>query len=134
MSDELSLIQKQIDELEAKKKALVEQNRSQALSDVRKSVALYGFTAEELGVGVSSKTAVDGSTKKPRRSSEQRQADEKAKHDKSVAEARAAFEREIQVRKFTNAETGVTKYYYAGKKGLMPAGDGVVVKSIEEIV
>ncbi len=133
MSDELSLIQKQIDELEAKKKALVEQNRSQALSEVRKLIALYGFTAGELGVGISSNTAVDSSTKKPRRSSEQRQADEKAKHDKSVTEARAAFGK-VQVRKFTNAETGISKYYYAGKKGLTPAGEGVVVTAIEEIV
>lgn len=126
---ELHQIEEQIKALETQRQEILKKQRSAALEETRKNVQTFKFTAAELGLG-----AVEESVKKPRRSKEERQADEKAKHEKTLAEARAAFAQNIQVRKFANAETGVNKYYFEGKKGVVPAGEGVVVGSIEEIV
>lgn len=133
MSNELQSIEAQIAALVAQKNALLNAQRGDALKEVKKTIATYGFSAHELGLGEVS-TSSEANTRNPRRSKEERQADEQAKHEKSVAEARTAFSKPIQVKKFTNEKTGVTKYHFAGKKGLTPKGEGVVVKTIEEII
>ena len=46
-------IDQQIASLEAKRKALLDESRQEALTTTRANVARYGFTAFELGLGVS---------------------------------------------------------------------------------
>jgi len=51
MSNELAAIEKQIGDLQARKKKLLESTRREVLRQVKETVALYGFTAGELGLG-----------------------------------------------------------------------------------
>lgn len=64
MSTEILSIEKQIAELQARLKKLLDANRTHALKDVRGLIAKYGFTAKELGLedGDGSKTS-DGKTR-----------------------------------------------------------------------
>ena len=133
MSNELQSLEAQIAELVAKKNALLDAQRSQVLKETKKTIALYGFSANELGL-TGDNSAPEEVKTKTRRTTEQRLADEQAKHEKAVSEAKAAFSKSIQVKKFTNEKTGEFKYYWNGKKGIMPNGEGVVVKSVEEII
>ena len=50
---QIDAIDNQIAELQAKKKALLDKTRAEVLITTRASVARYGFTAIELGLGVS---------------------------------------------------------------------------------
>lgn len=49
MSSELEQIEKQLRELQAKRDQLREREKADAIAEVRKMVALYGITAQELG-------------------------------------------------------------------------------------
>ncbi len=59
MSNEIQVLEQQIAELQAKKKAILDGQRQEALELTRSNVRLYGFTAQELGLtaAVSSKKA-----------------------------------------------------------------------------
>jgi hypothetical protein len=60
-SPELSLddLQKQIAELELKKKAIIDAQRSEKLEEVKKIINLFGFTALDLGLSKRGRPAVD---------------------------------------------------------------------------
>ena len=132
---DLQEIEKQIKALEIQRRAILDSQRATVLAEVRKQVKTYGFTASELGLGVGVvAAAADEQTSKPRKAKGEKAAEDLVKRQNVLAEARAAFEKQIQVRKFTNAETGIAKYHWNGKKGIKPKGDGEVVKSVEEII
>jgi len=46
---QISQLDKEIDALQAKRQALLEKNRHEALSSILNRIATYGFTAAELG-------------------------------------------------------------------------------------
>jgi DNA-binding protein H-NS len=50
VSEQISSIDQQIANLLAQKNALLESNRAEALRQAKESIALYGFTASELGL------------------------------------------------------------------------------------
>lgn len=59
VADEVAVLNSQIAELEAKKKAILDAKRTEALKMTRSNVQQYGFTAQELGLSQrSSKKAV----------------------------------------------------------------------------
>jgi len=64
MPTDIASLDKQIAELQARKKKLLDASRAQALKDVRGVIAKYGFKAKELGIedGDGSKTS-DGKTR-----------------------------------------------------------------------
>lgn len=132
---ELEQIEQQIRELEAKRKEILDNQRASVLAEVKKHVKTFGFTASELGINASGEVevAVGEQATKTRRAKGEKAAQDLAKRENMLSEAKLAFETK-QVRKFTNPETGVAKYHWNGKKGLMPKGEGEVVKLIEEIV
>ena len=132
---ELEKIEQQIRELEANRKEILDSQRASVLAEVKKHVKTFGFTASELGINASGEVvaAAEEQATKTRRAKGEKAAEDLAKRENMLAKARLAFETK-QVRKFTNPETGVAKYHWNGKKGLMPKGEGAVVKAIEEIV
>ena len=131
---DLQEIEKQIEELEAKRKSIIASQRASVLREVKQHVKTYGFTAAELGINASGEVvAAEEQVIKTRRSKGEKAAENQAKREEMLADARLAFETK-QVLKFTNEDTGVSKYHWNGKKGLKPKGEGAVVKSVEEIV
>lgn len=133
---------KQQTELQAKIDKIRIEEKAKVIEELKKQISIYNLVPSDLfeiklPVAIF-KTAEEASEeeegKRKRRSKEEKEADEKAKHEKSIADAKAAFEDGIQVRKFYNEDTQATKYYWNGKKGIKPKGDGEVVKSIEQIV
>lgn len=130
-------IQEEIEKIRSEEKTTV-------INEVKQKIRTYKLTLKDLfddddltefAVKFSLRQLDNNNDEKTRkrRTKEEKEADEKAKHEKSIADAKAAFEDGIQVRKFHNEETGISKYYWNGKKGLMPKGKDSVVKSIDEI-
>lgn len=60
-SPELSLddLQKQIAELELKKKAIIDSQRAEKLEEVKKIISLFGFTALDLGLSKRGRPSAD---------------------------------------------------------------------------
>ena len=63
---QIDAIDNQIAELQAKKKALLDKTRAEVLTTTRASVAKYGFTATELGFGISTPKAPKENAQKPK--------------------------------------------------------------------
>jgi DNA-binding protein H-NS len=59
-------IDQQIASLEAKRKSLLAESRQEALTTTRASVARYGFTASELGLGAATPKATNEKAQKPK--------------------------------------------------------------------
>lgn len=57
MSSELDLIENQLKELQAKKKAILDSQKSTVLEEVKATIQQYGFTAIELGLSTKKKSA-----------------------------------------------------------------------------
>lgn len=130
---------KQQTELQAKIEKIRSEEKSKVIEELKKQISIYNLVPSDLfEIKIPSgffKTDEDEEGKRKRRTKEEKEAEEKAKHDKSISDAKEAFKNGIQVRKFHNEETGVSKYYWNGKKGIKPKGkNDVVVKTIEEIV
>lgn len=53
MTDEVAEIERQIAQLEEKRRAILTARRDETLQSVRETIRLYGFTAKELGVNTS---------------------------------------------------------------------------------
>jgi DNA-binding protein H-NS len=53
MEDKIDAIDKEIEGLQIKKKALLEKGKEEALTTIRASIARYGFTAQDLGLSMS---------------------------------------------------------------------------------
>lgn len=128
---------KQQTELQAKIEKIRSEEKSKVIEELKKQISIYNLVPSDLfEIKIPSgffKTDEDEEGKRKRRTKEEKEAEDIAKHQKSINDARKAFEDGIQVRKFHNEETGVSKYYWNGKKGIKPNGEGVVVKSIDEI-
>lgn len=133
------LLKKQA-ELQAEIEKIRSEEKSKVIEELKKQISIYNLVPSDLfeiklPVGIFETNDEEVKTRNPRRTKEQIEAEEAAKHEKSISDAKEAFKNGIQVRKFHNEETGVSKYYWNGKKGIKPKGkNDVVVKTIEEIV
>lgn len=109
MSVELDMLLKQQLEIQNKIAELADKERENTITEIKQKITLFKIKSNELF----NKTG-------------------KEKTDPLEA-AKKAFSEGKKVTKFVS-EAGVAKYHYDGKKGQQPRGDGVVVKSIDEIV
>lgn len=133
------LLKKQA-ELQAEIEKIRSEEKSKVIEELKKQILIYNLVPSDLfeiklPVAIfKTEEANEEEGKRKRRSKDEKEAEDKLKYEKSLEEARKAFEGKIQVRKFEN-ENGINKYYWSGKKGLMPTkGKESVVKSLEEIV
>lgn len=129
---------KQQTELQAKIEKIRSEEKSKVIEELKKQISIYNLVPSDLfeikiPSGFFKAADEDEEGKRKRRTKEEKEAEEKAKHEKLINDAKSAFTGGIQVRKFYNEETQTSKYYWNGKKGIKPNGEGVVVKSIDEI-
>lgn len=132
---------KQQTELQAKIDKIRIEEKAKVIEELKKQISIYNLVPSDLfeiklpvAIFKTEEASEKEEGKRKRRTKEEKEAEEKAKHEKLINDAKSAFEEGIQVRKFHNEETGLSKYYWNGKKGIKPNGEGVVVKSLEEIV
>ena len=64
MSNELDMLDQQINELQAKRQAILESQRKVALEETLLNIRTYGFTAAELGLNVGEKGKKASDTRK----------------------------------------------------------------------
>lgn len=132
---------KQQTELQAKIDKIRIEEKAKVIEELKKQISIYNLVPSDLfeiklpvAIFQTGANEEEEEGKRKRRSKEEKEADEKAKHEKAIADAKDAFICKLLVEKFTNPDTGISKYYWDGKKGIKPKGEGVIVRNAEEIV